>query len=158
VNHDITLGQIKERLVPVLQNIGLVYKIDATGKDQERWNEIYEILYPLFLDISVSIDKQEAKPVKDTQFQGFAKLLVDELTSLELMYGGVAIDEASIMSRYYREAWETIIARGLYDFAKHTMSHVGQGMAAENEGGPKYLEENMRCIPDMTEWPKETKA
>lgn len=46
-------------------------------------------------------------------------------------------------------------ARRAYQFAKHTMSHVGQDMAAENEGGPKYLEENMRCIPDMPELPKE---
>lgn len=148
MNHEITLEQVKERLVPVLQKIGWIYTLDSKGEDRKRWSEIHHVLNELFLDISVTADKQEVKPDRDTQFSGYAKLLVEELLAkMKYSIGRTSQD--------IEKGLEDLVARRSYDFAKHTMSHVGQGMAAENEGGPLYLEENMRCIPDMTEWPME---
>lgn len=87
---------------------------------------------------------------RDTQFQGFAKALVDELMSLELVYAGVTIDSPSSMSRYYREEWEKIIARRAYDLVLHTVECVDMVDLAR-----LFRQEIAERIPDMTELPKE---
>jgi len=78
---------------------------------------------------------------RDTQFQGFAKLLLDEMDNVD----GIYIDT---YLEHWREAWQDIIARRAYDLVKHA------------QADPKDLdvlgfEEAIGRIPDMTELPKE---
>ena len=86
--------------------------------------------------------------IRDTHFQGFAKLLWDEL--VELNKGGyidVNIDDDGIDPTNYR----LLIAQRAYDLA----CHVTKG--TENAIGIIYdipsVTHIVRDIPDLTEWP-----
>lgn len=152
---DITLEQIKERLVPVLQQIGLVYTLDTKGKERERWDEMHSILSPLFLDISVAIDHQEeSKPVRDTQFRGFAKLLIRDLDAVSTTTYA-SLDKA-------KEAYDLAIARAAYRLVEHTIVELScQGAIDFSDPDfDKYeyaASEMVEIIPDMAEWPTEDK-
>lgn len=142
MNHEITLEQVKERLVPVLQQLSL----QAIGSRKRELEDIYTLLSSLFLDISVTADNQDANHVRNTQFQGFAKLLVEELTSLELDYMGVVLDESGgNFNRYYRTEWEKIIARHAYDLAKHIIEHT-----EHKDLDVLSPDEHVQRIPDIT--------
>jgi hypothetical protein len=74
-------------------------------------------------------ETKEEKNARDTQFQGFAKLVMSEL----LVYFGDFDD------------MERIIARRAYDLVAHTLDHAP---VTEYECKAKD-------IPDLAEWPKE---
>jgi hypothetical protein len=92
---------------------------------------------------------------RDTQFQGFAKSVVEELTSLELEYMGVTIDNLSTMSRHYREEWEKIVVRRAYDLACHVVTHLDEDVAWRKCKGHTASQIVENDIPDMTELLKE---
>lgn len=70
---------------------------------------------------------------RDTQFVGFAALLIDHLPWEDLLIEG---EEEG-----WQERWETVAAQGLYDFACHVAIHA----QASAHG-------DMDKIPDMIEW------
>ena len=86
---------------------------------------------------------------RDTKFAGFAKAVVQECMSVH--------DGAMDASDWWQEQAQKIIAQRAYDLAFHVMSSTSVGLAAENEGGELSRKENMRYIPDMTEWPEVSK-
>ena len=86
---------------------------------------------------------------RDTQFAGFAKLVVEDLR----LHGGFPM--RPVNRSEVRPLIERIIARRAYDLAYHVMSETTVGMAAENEGGELSRQENIDAIPDLTHWPEE---
>jgi len=85
---------------------------------------------------------------RDTQFQGFAKALVDELTKPEIVAIGMRISS-------FRGEWERIIARRAYDLACHTIRSQAQGMDLLCLHDSEWMKERVELVPDMTELPKE---
>jgi hypothetical protein len=89
------------------------------------------------------------KNSRDTQFQGFAKLLWDELVSAN---GGGYIDvntdfDDGIDPTNYRG----IITRRAYDLAFHAALRID-----EKDCDVLGFEKAVRNIPDITEWPQES--
>lgn len=78
---------------------------------------------------------------RETQFAGFAKLLVDNLFNR----GRVWVDDA------HRERWETTIAECAYDLVGHTLSSV-----APIDLDRLSIEELVAKIPDLTMWPEDS--
>lgn len=72
---------------------------------------------------------------RDTQFTGFAELLVDSLPWKDLWIEAEA--------EGWEERWKTVAAQCLYDFACHVSMHTI--LSAHGD---------MNKIPDMTEWPE----
>jgi len=81
---------------------------------------------------------------RDTQFQGFAELLINDL------FGDGFPTEG------YRTSEDTkkLIAQRGYDFACYVMSYVSESMAAELDIGFVTSQECISEVPDLTEWPK----
>lgn len=71
---------------------------------------------------------------RDTQFKGFAKLLLHDMLEAQ----GVNIDE---YDDDWEEVWEEVIARRAYDLVVHTLYHAPM---TEWTCGPSD-------IPDITE-------
>jgi hypothetical protein len=88
---------------------------------------------------------------RDTQFQSFAKLLLDELVadgSIEIDTGWDTED-----SKAYDDA-QAIIARRAYDLAVHVLNSQHEISVSASTA-----EERLYCsIPDMTELPKEQES
>ena len=85
------------------------------------------------------MDKMSDNSNRDTQFQGFAKLLLQEMLETDLGYTRTV---------HWREGMEKIIVRWAYNLVYHA------------QADPKDLdvlgfEEAIQRIPDMTELPKE---
>ena len=78
---------------------------------------------------------------RDTHFFGFAKLLVAKL------------EKDGFVTPVYGVRPYTLIAQWAYDLVYHTLSNTTQAMAAECEHRPAIAEE-IRHIPDLTEWPE----
>lgn len=78
---------------------------------------------------------------RDTQFQGFAKALLDEILEAEI---------GRVKSTYWRGAVESIIARRACDLAMHVLGH-----SRSNDMEDWQIEEIIPFVPDMTELPKE---
>lgn len=76
-----------------------------------------------------------------TQFQGFAKALLDELIDNE---------GARVVSNHWRARVESIIACRAYDFACHVIDN-----SRANYLEDAYTHEIIPVIPDMDELPKE---
>lgn len=74
---------------------------------------------------------------RDTQFQGFAKLLISEMESTPVDEGVDPVQR---------------IAQHIYDFACHVMDHTSEGMAASISVGRKEAEEWIENIPDLPKW------
>lgn len=77
---------------------------------------------------------------RDTQFQGFAKLLMRDLDAVNTTTYA-SLDKA-------KEAYELVIARRLYDFAKHAFYELDIYRSGS-------LDRAVQCIPDLNKWPKE---
>jgi hypothetical protein len=82
---------------------------------------------------------------RDTQFQGFAKLLFEELQAIEIEGLKNSWNNLDVYRRQ-REA----IARRAYDLARHAALHIDE-QACDVLG----FEDAMQRIPDMTELPKD---
>ena len=100
----------------------------------------------------------EGKNVRDTQFQGFAKALWDELEQAIRQDPGF-IPEGKTGREKYIPVWQKIIARRAYDFACHLIKN-GDPIDLDTSGeyGPVADEEAQRRVnnlPDLTELPKE---
>lgn len=80
---------------------------------------------------------------RNTQFQGFAKALVDELTKPEMVAIGMRISS-------FRGEWERIIARRAYDLASHCIDNT-----SSRDLECMDLDDVLTFIPDMPELPKE---
>jgi hypothetical protein len=78
---------------------------------------------------------------RETQFQGFAKLLTDELIKYLTSRAGLTLDEIE-------QEWHEVIARRAYDLVCHAQ-------ADPKDLDVLGLEEAIQRIPDMTELPKE---
>lgn len=76
---------------------------------------------------------------RDTQFAGYAALLIDHLPWEDLLIEG---EEEG-----WQDRWVTVAAQGLYDFACHVVTH----MLLSAQG-------DMSSVPDRTEWPKEIES
>lgn len=85
-----------------------------------------------------------SKNGRDTQFAGFAKVLLRE------MHEPIA--------DYWREDCEQIIARRAYDLACHVIRSQAQGMDLLAMHDPEWMKERVEMVPDMPELPKEKDA
>jgi hypothetical protein len=93
---------------------------------------------------------------RDTQFAGFAKLLLKELLDDILDdYGFIGGRENYADLNHDLSICEGIIARRAYDLACHAVGHVSEWNAAEMEVGFKTAQDIVSDIPDMIEWPDE---
>jgi hypothetical protein len=74
---------------------------------------------------------------RDTQFAGFAKLVVDELLANSCVE---VIDSAA-------DLWEQVITRRAYDLVRHTIVSI-------HPRALQLLDDNeiLRTVPDMPEW------
>jgi len=79
---------------------------------------------------------------RDTQFLGFAKLLLDEIMSNNEVWYDTS-DE------HFREDWQRLIAQRAYDFL--VSSHYHTAMLATWEES----KERVALVPDMTAWPEQ---
>lgn len=83
---------------------------------------------------------------RDTQFQGFAKLLYEEVINLP--------DRASghyFTTEEFQEQQYTTIARCAYGLVEHVLTLVPQLISTLPDA--QTVDEVIRLIPDMTEWP-----
>jgi hypothetical protein len=87
--------------------------------------------------------------LRDTQFSGFATLLLDEL--VEDMLGGVPI----MIGSYAYDDMKEIIARRAYDLVEHSIRYVAMLMANDSEVMFIPRQDGADFVSDMTEWPKE---
>jgi hypothetical protein len=89
---------------------------------------------------------------RDTQFAGFAKLLMQEMIALRgyIDIGGYSDEDALSSASDYVE----IITQYSYDLACHIVEHVSESMAALREVESMSVQECVNEIPDMTEWPE----
>jgi hypothetical protein len=81
-------------------------------------------------------------PARDTQFAGFASLVVEDLR----LHGGFPM--RPVNRSEVRPLIERIIARRAYDLVKHTLLATDCPDRFGIEGA-------MREIPDLTHWPDE---
>jgi hypothetical protein len=79
---------------------------------------------------------------RNTKFQGFAKLLYEELATLPYI---------PLEGKGYSERMKQIIARRAYDLAVHVISNL-----STYEYEVLSPTEAVAMTPDLTEWPKET--
>lgn len=86
---------------------------------------------------------------RDTQFKGFASLILGEMLQASKTYSGLIDSESST----WQEAMQQIIARRAYDLIEHTI-------CSENPIAHQCMSEDeiVASIPDLTEWPKEQEA
>lgn len=88
-----------------------------------------------------------SNPERDTKFQGFAKLLMDELGDQ-----GFVFDGADDINRDEQlEQIKLLIARRAYDFACHNFNYTTESMTR------MFVDEAIEAIPDMTRWPKDSR-
>lgn len=85
---------------------------------------------------------------RDTQFQGFAKALVEDLFRFH------ALDARAFVSSGHKI--EQIVARRAYDFEAHTVGHTLEYLRECGREMPGSMKTRIvPSIPDMTELPKE---
>lgn len=77
---------------------------------------------------------------RDTQFIGFAKLLMRDLDTVSTTTYA-SLDKA-------REAYELAIARRAYDLAEHVIEHTDPAICGEYDAPASKIQ----FVPDMTEW------
>ena len=90
---------------------------------------------------------------RDTHFQNFAKLLVQEIDE---QVGAVTawavehdIDDVAKIGQELYTRWQTLIAQRAYDLMYHARLHTGYGMDLLDING--WIAED---VPDLTEWPR----
>jgi hypothetical protein len=83
---------------------------------------------------------------RDTQFQGFAKVLLDELCEASIVMVETPFQDD------WREEWEVTIARRAYDLVSHTIRNT-----SSRDLDVLDYDEIPPRIPDMLELPKEQK-
>ncbi len=85
---------------------------------------------------------------RDTQFQNFAKLLVDDLPEPPT--------DDSVLGAHaeWREQVELIIAQRAHDLVYHSCVAINNTQV-EQTGMSLHPNAMMRAIPDMTEWTME---
>jgi hypothetical protein len=90
----------------------------------------------------------EGKNARDTQFQGFAKALWEEVIQIGIdgYYDGCEAMDGG---------YELLIARRAYDLACHTISSQAQGMDMFCKNDPEWIRQRVELVADMTELPKE---
>lgn len=151
MSHGITIEQIKERLVPIMQKMYPNQPL-IPGEDRKRWEEIYSPLYSLFLDICVA-DAVDSRPIRDMHFLSFSALLWKEIDqAMHVDYEGENKHEGFLFTVH------RLIARRAYDFACHVASNVSEKDAAERDAELTTTEAIVRELPDLERWPEETKA
>lgn len=94
-------------------------------------------------------------PARDTQFAGFAKLLLSEMLT-QTQWNGMDFnsDDTEEVEKY-----SAIIARRAYDLSLHVMSHLTElephRIILTDEEQQAYLIETLDGVPDLTHWPEE---
>lgn len=96
--------------------------------------------------IHAPVEESEQSP-RNTQFAGFAKLVVDDLMNVELAFAGFTIDAPR---KEYREEWEKIVAQRAYDLVCHTIWNI-KPINLDRE----LPDDHVLLIPDMTIWPED---
>lgn len=81
---------------------------------------------------------------RDTQFQGFAKLLLKKMFAAEDIW----IDT---INPHWEAEWEQIIAQGAYDLACHIVRHINERDLALVRSGMWSEEDCVARIPNMEE-------
>lgn len=95
---------------------------------------------------------------RDTKFQGFAKLLADELYDALDGIDPPGVDFPDGHAVLWSSTVEPIIARRAYDLALHTLLEVGSlrvNYIYSGEELVEYCENKLTDVSDMTEWPEE---
>lgn len=84
--------------------------------------------------------------LRDTQFVGFANLLmqeIDEQVGIVTKWGiEHDIDDETKIGKELYSRWQSVIARRAYDLVQHTLNYGGNEIEVIPEG-----------IPDMHKWP-----
>jgi len=90
---------------------------------------------------------------RDTHFQGFAKLLYDELSKLE---GSHETLISEYRNKYDKQAIVNLMAQRAYDLVSHALMHTtpASGSTIRKFQGLS-IEEIAGALPDLTEWPVE---
>lgn len=93
-----------------------------------------------------------SESARDTQFKGFANLLMQEIDEQvgAVTQWGVEhdIDDQAKIGQELASRWQTVIARRAYDLVQHTLNHAPM---------TEYYAD-VEDIPDLTELPKEQEA
>lgn len=84
---------------------------------------------------------------RETQFQGFAKLLFDELP-----WNDIDILDAA---NRWEERWKAHIARRAYDLVEHVVKSQAQGVDLIWKNDREWIAERMQPIPDLDKWPED---
>ncbi len=85
---------------------------------------------------------------RETQFAGFAKLLVDQMLALP----GVVVESAY---EYAPAEWEKIIAQRAFLLAIHVVQFTSERNLKMMHAGMLSAAQCVDQIPDMVDWPKE---
>lgn len=89
----------------------------------------------------------------DTQFAGFAKLLLKEIDDA---IGETAkrVKETEILNETeLAHELGTILAQRAYDLVCYTVRSQAQGIEILCRDDPEYIRERVEVIPDMDKWP-----
>ncbi|HYU75838.1 MAG TPA: hypothetical protein VEL31_24455, partial [Ktedonobacteraceae bacterium] len=85
---------------------------------------------------------------RDTQFQGFAKLLQQEIWDTECSIVPMLISNPTgQVAKELTEAIQTLITQRAYDLVWHTIEYSG-------EIDDLLLADAVSTIPDLTQWPE----
>lgn len=91
-----------------------------------------------------------SNPERDTKFQGFAKLLMDELGDQGFVFDGA--DDAN--REEHLEQIKLLIARRAYDFMEHVIGYL-----SSYEYDVAICDQDLiDCIPDMTMFHKDNNS
>lgn len=113
--------------------------LTSTGPTQEEMQQVKE-------------DHLAMSNPRDTQFAGFAKLLLEDMMATNAMD---IVDAERFLRACDREELLRLFARHAYVFACHTISSQSQGLDLLCNHDPEWIRERVELVPDMFEWPKE---
>jgi len=93
---------------------------------------------------------------RDTQFAGFAKLLLEDLLEVEEHFKHAC---KCPHNEEYQAERRKVIAQCAYDLVNHTLWHTtpAAGSTIKKYRG-MTIEQIAQAVPDLTEWPKQVKS
>ncbi len=89
---------------------------------------------------------------RDTQFAGFAKLLLTEIDTV-IGNGAMFMADHEMSEKEFAQHLGLLIAQRAYDLVEHTIEAMQPYIYDEKIAG----QESVKDVPDLTEWPKEQK-
>ncbi|HYU73202.1 MAG TPA: hypothetical protein VEL31_11035 [Ktedonobacteraceae bacterium] len=88
---------------------------------------------------------------RDTQFQGFAKLLLEEIMNNNDVWFDTSDDT-------FKEDWQLLIAQHAYDLACHVLENINRWDIEDYRGESGTFSHDALAqifihVPDLTQWP-----